>query len=390
MQLVLTNLSHMVELQAINNIIYQLTALILVFGLFTLRKDKFWQVSTNQLIFECFLLLVFLISFLKQDFGAFKLVLTDFVLLYFLMFGRRTLTINLSLINTLFLVQVCFEVLNGLAGLNKYAYFPFLGDSIGFAWQVSLFPNGQTPMSGAISFLVLILNGFSNGKHKFYYIALSSFFLIFSGSRTILLIAGLVGSMSLIRYLFPRLSASKLLVATYALPILSMFFFLGFLLLSSSGNAFFMEFLFRNFIEGEMNFENLDRVLLIQSYWNEFVSNPLLGILSTKDFSSFADLKLKNVPTRGTETRLLYYLATFGITYIIFLFFIFKQQLKSLRAGSFHIASIWVFYFISLLLYGSYMRGYTLIGLLVFYTLSNRINIRFGKNQVDLVNTSMV
>jgi hypothetical protein len=379
-QLIITNVSHIDALQAVNNAFYLATTFVLVACFFTLRKENFWDIPREQLLFEVFLLLVLLVSLTKVDIGAFKIILTDFVLLYFLMYGRKSITIDLKFINALFLGQICLELIFGMLGQNKYAFLPFMGQTVGYPWQVSLFPNGQTPLSGALSCIIVILNLYFPSKWKFPMIGFGSFFLLFSGSRTILIIAGLVAFMTLIVKFFPSLSARKVLLVTYTLPAVVIIFVIGFILLSSSGNAFVMEFLFRNFSNDEASFENLDRVLLLQTYWAQFIEHPVFGILSTTDFTTYADKGLKYVPTQGTETRLLYNLATFGISYLIFVVLIFYQQLVNLSKKNFLITSIWVFYLISNLLYGSYLRGYTFIGLLVFFILSGRISLN-SKNE---------
>jgi hypothetical protein len=246
-------------------------------------------------------------------------------------------------------------------GQNKYGFLPFQTSYGQFAWRVSIFPYYTPPLTGVFAGLVFLVNFIQFRKNKII-LLLYLFYLIFSGSRSVILGVGIALIPFFIKTKFQSSFWRTLL--PYSLIILFIFIptILPFII-SKISNPFVQELLFRDFfVQRKDSISEVGRIMFINEYWKIFQDNFLFGQ------GSFSLSEITNIDERagGGEVRLLNYLATFGISFIGFLYFMVKFHFSAEKRNDTTKSAILLFILAILLFYGTYMRGYHFINQLLF------------------------
>jgi len=95
-----------------------------------------------------------------------------------------------EVLNVLFGVSVTWSVVSYYLGINPWGFFPgqtTANLSQGLWWRVGIFPSQTPPFSGALALAVFLVNFGTRGGISKIFLILSLYFLILSGSRTIII-----------------------------------------------------------------------------------------------------------------------------------------------------------------------------------------------------------
>lgn len=355
------NIVNTVKLDPNGYAYYFLTLPLLIFNLFFGIKyfSRFLELKKSSIGILIFILISSIIAWVRLDYSSIKVIFTDFLLIFLLFHMGKRNNISISFINKLFILQIFIGILTFYLGLNKYGFLPFQSD-YGFWWRVSIFPYYTPPLTGAFAGLIFLIN-FIHYRRCTLLIIISFFYIIFSGSRTILL--GVI--ISLLPFFLQKkiTNCSLRVIIPYSfILLLSLFSFAVPFILQNVTNPFLQEFLFRDFfVLKQDSFSDVYRVTFIVEYWNAFSDNYLFGNGSF-NLTEYAKLDIKG----GDEVRLLNYLATFGIAFIGYIQFILKYQKDSEISLNRLKPTIIIYMLITLMLYGNFMRGYHFINQLIF------------------------
>ncbi|MBO8173585.1 MAG: hypothetical protein H0Z33_17090 [Bacillaceae bacterium] len=333
--------------------------LFVIYNIDDLLKKK---ILKESLYLYLFVLFASIFAIIKLDFKA-VLSLMSWVLPIIIIFNSG-MFLKLRVINLLFIITVIAGVVSYHLGINDFGYIP--GQTSrnlhqGLWWRVSIFPHSTPPLTGIFSLIVLLFNYFhnSNLKSKMFFMTLSSYFLILSGSRTALLILFVI----ILTLLMKRLIIlrekfiKKVISVLPVLLILFIFIFPQFLLKISLENDFLNSLIFRS-TNSLSSIEAIERTLNRHYIWNAYInhyfSSPVIGI-DTETVRSVGQ----------SETMFFAYLAHHGISLIFLIIFMYSLMKDSLLKKKYLRYSIIVTFVILMLTYSSYLQPYNLIYLLL-------------------------
>ncbi|UOR11315.1 O-antigen ligase family protein [Halobacillus amylolyticus] len=315
-------------------------------------------------VFSLLMFLFFAISFsiVKFDinpiFGLLIWVLPIIIVL------NNKVYLSIKLVNTLFILTIVAGVFAYHIGVNVYGYIP--GQSTtnltqGLWWRISMFPYSTPPLSAVFALIVLILNFFYNNsfKWKVFFVILSSYFLVLSGSRTALIVTALILMTLFISKIFNSKMTflKKALSVSPILMFLTLFIFPEFLLILDFNNPFFNSLIFRSTDSSQSLNEilkTMNRQTIWEDYFHIYIDSPIIGGSSEE---------IKEVG--HSETMLFRYLALYGLSIIFLLSFLYLVIANSLMKKNYLRYAIGIILFVYLLVYSSYFQTYNFIFLLL-------------------------
>ena len=347
----------------------------------TIKNYKRYKKNIAKILLELFLIFILVLSILRVDLIAFKFIVTDFVIFYAIYYGTPLNFFKIRYLNRIFIFQILISILTTFIGINKVSFLPYFLNDWKYQWQVSLFPLASPPYTGALSAIVFLTNIFEK-RRNYAILGLSLFYLIFAGSRT-MYIGVIVALLPLVNHHILKLKTINNLVLTYCLAVIIFTIPFWMSAIYKINNPLLQEILFRN-IYTEKTFDpaKLDRILISTAYIDAFMEDPILGKGGSLNFEAYASSELDGVPTEGSETRFFYLLATLGITFILFVFYIVRLQIINIRKNNFRTASMLFLYLTILLFYGSFLRGYMLICFILYLNISS-----YTEDKVQLYKT---
>lgn len=350
---------------------------IVIFSFYSIVKNKFVLTKEN-VNFIIYLLLISLINIIRNETNLILSTLVDVLPIIFIISGKKH-SLNIKTFNYLYIFQILLAIFQFSIGDNLYGVVPFLGNVPSFEWKISLFAYLTPPFTAAFSFIIFFLNRESNTKKNKISILvqiLCLYFIIFSGSRTIYLLLGFYFIFKLIKN---KISFPKNPFFYILFPLLVFYISLsgGEIIKNNiGGNNIIGEMLFRD-NQGGSNFERSDRYVMWNNYLDVFYNNFIIG----KGYFDPRELILDSPGSSETLIPLL--LAYHGVFYVIFLFAIGKLLVTAIKKNNYMSYLSIITFLVLCSFYGSYMRGYNLVYIMLFYIYSNnQIDTNFKGNKI--------
>lgn len=341
-------------------------AVFIIINLDRLIKKK---IQTESLLLIIFLLTGITFSLIKIDIKSI-LDIAIWTLPIIIIFNSKY-TINLKLLNRLFLLTIIAGIVYYHLGINEFGYLPgqtFRNLHQGLWWRVSIFPYRTPPATGMFSLIVLLANYYNNSdkKSKLFFIVITLYFLILSGSRTSLLILLVIIATFIIRKIsiIKGSILLKLVTITPIVLLLTIFIFPDILLRLNFENEMLNSLVFRS-TSSLQNIEELKVTLNRQNIWKDYFdlykNSPIIGNHSN-DVSMIDQ----------SETIILKLLAQFGIAVFFLIVSFYRKAKKALIHNNDFTFSMISMLSIMMLVYSSFLLPYNIIYLLMF-TLINDI-----------------
>lgn len=247
--------------------------------------------------------------------------------------------VNIKLINMLFLLSIVIVIILHQDGLSKYGYLP--GQTTGnlhqgLWWRISIWEHCTPPFSAAFAIIVIIANFFYNPRRSRYlFYMLGIYFIIFSGSRTALVIIFISG----IFLLVTRVVALKSCSLFKTFPVISLLLFYCMVIFPiiiafvSIENEFLKSFVFRQAEGYEELQEQTVRPVMMYSQMKIFVDSYALGVGTDNLNNKYKSLTAGTSAERtvGSDAFMTYLMARDGIAFIFLVFFfagMFSEAMK--------------------------------------------------------------
>jgi len=267
---------------------------------------------------------------------------------------NSNISLDFKLLNILFLSSMLLSIIFFYTGANQFGFLPTQTTYKTFYWKVTL-GSYNTPLgTGFLSLLTLISNYFYNNKKysKTFFILISLYFIILSGSRTTI-ICLFIGILLL---LINRIYKFKNSYIYKLLPIFILVFFFSFvmspafLLRYYSNNDIINTYMFHEKEKlTEVEFiEKLARSIIWKEHFNIFLTNPIIGVGNHSLYNYFPDARAS-----GSESALTYFLARDGIFVIFLIFFLYQLIKRALKEKNLVQYSFSISFIILLISYGS-------------------------------------
>ena len=316
--------------------------------IFVIRKYK---------ILLIYLVLVLVVSIFRIDikavYNSILLIGTVYVLL------NSGYHINLKFINILFILSIIGGFLTYLYGNNYFHLLPYQSVHLENEWRVSFFP--KIPATGLFSFFVLIYNIFYNKSvYKYIFIFLSLYFIVFSGTRTVIIV---------LVYCIPFITNRKFCrnLNNYIVIVLSTFVLLLYspklLMKLRTNNPIINNIIYKE----QANDKNLDvnktiyRTKLWTYHFDILKLSPIIGVGSyeLKDY-------IDNKNLTGSESFFTRLFSQFGLIFLFFILFLISLIRNLKKENNRFKYCVLLLFLISGLAYGSYLVPYSFIFILLF------------------------
>lgn len=338
--------------------------------------------SLKAMICLVFFMIVSSISLFRLDMQTFLSTLL-FAGSLMVIFNTR-MTVGIGFINLLFLVSIVGSVISYHLGGNVFGYIPQPGGEANLAagdigWRISLFP--LVAESGFFALLVILANYYMNkSKSRFLFFGLAFYFLIFSGSRTALVIFVFFICFLVVSHFFPfRRRAlyeilNPLLIGSF---ILLLSFKSLLLLIKDTRIGFLNEYIFKS-EKGMSEDASREDVATRSWLWAEHLriygGSPIIGV-GTFDFASLKTESTKSYhASTGSESFITGLLARVGLPALLMVYLIFVIQRDGMNSRNPLVYLISLFIFISMISYGSFLVPYNFMFLLLFGVANNELS----------------
>jgi len=294
--------------------------------------------------------------------------------------------LNLKLLNILFLLSIFLSIISYYFGTSVYGFLPGQAMWKDFSWRISLGNQAGPAATGFLSLLTLMANYFYNNRKcsKYFFILISIYFLIFSGSRSALICLFLFLFFVIFSHIieFRDRSFYKLIALLVIILFIVLNYNPGFLLKYSRANEFINSYVFHvkdvNLLTEEEFRTKLARPIIWSQHFKIFLTNPLIGVghYSLYDYFPYAIAS-------GSESIFTRFLARDGM--LIFLLMAFLYQLIKIALKEKDLAQ-YVFsisFIILLISYGSFCftHNYIFLMMLAFIKSGHKYKIFAYKNK---------
>lgn len=316
----------------------------------------------------CFMALVTVVSVARADFStALSIGLLSAMLIAF---QHSRASVGLGLVNSLFVLSIVSCAVVYALGAGKYGIFPGQSEDQG---RISLFPYNVTP-SWLMALIVIGMNYFHNRTPalKWLAIAVAAYFIVFSGSRSSLIILFFCGIFV----------ASTRLVAfrhrpfyRYFIPVITLLFIVALnsesilIFLVSIDHPLVSSLLFRdgaNTVDDATT--SIYRTIIWAAHLDVFASNPLVG----QGTFVFGDIAPDfGDGTTGSESFLTGLFARVGLLAALFVYFILSLASDASRRRDYLSYCLAILLVLSSLAYGSYIVPYDFVFILLFGALNH-------------------
>lgn len=292
---------------------------------------------------------------------------------------QQRVTLNASLINSLFLLSIPIGLLFYLQGWSPYTVLPSFASITDLSWRVSVLP---AIASGAFFALVVFFTNifYRNAFGRAFCLPLSAYFLLFSGLRTAIFAAVLAGVYLILRRYgwlrsnFGRIAFFSVVVGFFALSIFSSDQLARLPILS---NDFVRSLIVRNDSAygittlGDQVFTAAIRGWMIEQHWNIIAESPLIGI-GTFDFQQLnTGRDVFDNLAGGTEAYLTGLFARIGLPALLLLIAIFGRRHPVPDGRADFARTIKLVLFLAMISYGSFVVPYDFIFLLMVIAVGN-------------------
>lgn len=341
----------------------------IVFIVASYRSYMKEAVSYAEFALFIFLALVLPVAFFRVD-SATAFSLSALVFMLVAIYSTKV-TVSLRLLNGLFIASVLASIATYYAGINPYGFLPGQsegGARLGLQWRVSLFPYAILN-SWVLAIVVIGANHYlSSSRAKWLYILGGAYFLVFSASRTgLVVLASALLFMALAkvatfkpRVLYRAFLPAIMLGVIVALNMPAMLSGLAALDIPEL-NAFLFRSENAPTDEAQVT-ESAFRTIIWSAHWDLFLSNPLTGAGTFVFGEMFPDHEFMS----GSESFFTGLMARTGIASLCFALFLFLAADKTAKDGNKLGYCFAILIMITSMTYGSYMAPYDFLFLLLF------------------------
>lgn len=305
-----------------------------------------------------YILLVSLISLARFDYAtAYNVTIFSLVIIIII---ENNLTINLKLVNKLFILTIIFGICSFHAGINPYGYLPYQGY---YNYRVSLFPKAVVG-STYFSLIIVMINYFFNKGHsRWIFIMVGIYFCVLGANRTSAICFFFVLFFMCLTKLF---SFRDCPLYRAFLPLAISFFVImlynsSFLMRHGDFHNDYLNYIIYHNILGAQSEEDLGKTIARTIIWREhyqlFMEEPWFGKGS---------YKLRGSGHMHTESFLTSLLVCVGLMIIPFMLFFFGLVRRSMLTQNRFLYSLLLCILVTMLCYGSFMVPYSFLFLLMF------------------------
>lgn len=341
---------------------YMIVSPIIVYSLFNINMALGKRVSSEVLSLLLFLLLALIFSIIKFDIKAvFNLLIWTLPIIIIL---NSKVFLSIRLVNTLFILTIVVGVFAYHNGINVYGYLPGQSNTNlhqGLWWRVSMFPYSTPPATAFFSIIVLVLNLLHNKifKWKMFFMILSTYFMVLSGSRTALIAIILILMILLISKLYRvKMKIPYKVLAIMPLLIFFIIFFSPELMLKINFSSPFINSLIFRSIESSNSIDAILQTMNRQTVWEQYIylytHSPIIGVDT---------VKLRSIGQ--SETMLLSFLAWHGISVIFLLSYMYFLITNSLTDKNYLRYSLGIIFILYMITYSSFFQTYNFLFLLL-------------------------
>lgn len=309
-----------------------------------------------------YILLVTLISLARFDYAtAYNIIIFSLAIIIII---ENNLTINIKLINTLFILTIIFGIYSYHASINPYGYLPLQGEHSYYFYRISLFPKAVVG-SAFFAFFVAMINYFFNkGRSRWLFFMVGLYFTVLSANRTVLVCLFFVFCFMLLTKLFSFRKSLlycifiPVVICILAIALYSPSVFLRFSDLQMNQ----LNYIVYHNISGIQSEEYLDKInrrpLIWGLHYQLFMEAPWFGKGSYKLGESYS--------FSGSESFLTGLLARVGLMVTPFMLFFLGLVRRSMISQNRFLYGLLFCIFVIMLSYGSFMVPYSFLFLLMF------------------------
>lgn len=324
-----------------------------------------------------FVLVVIPISLYRFDFSS-VLNTILFIGIITILLSTSNSGVHINFINWLFILSLVGSIITTHIGINQYGYLPNVWEG-----RISLFP--AIPESALFCTLVIVINYlYSVSLSRYLYYIFAFYFLLFSGSKTaIVILAAFILFIIIAKFIqFNR----SVFYSVYNLIVLLIL--LGIISLGSAINIihkFNSPTINKIIFDTEqpddrevINKTSSTRLWIWEQHSKIFSNNILMGVgsFSMTDYARLDPL-IQYTSSTGSESFLTGQLARFGLPALLLIVFLFTVQQRALVHQN-KLKYFLVFFLIfSMMVYGSYIVAYNFLFLIVISLFrENQIYVR--------------
>jgi len=280
--------------------------------------------------------------------------------------------LNLKLLNIIFILSIFLSIISYYLGTNIYGFLP--GQSINelYSWRITLGNQAGPAVTGFLSLLILIANYFYNNRmhSKYFFILISVYFLIFSGSRSALICSFLFLLFVIFSYniKFRDRGIYKLIAFLAVILFIILSCNPSFLLKFNIDNEYLSSYIFRvknaALLTEEKFLAKLARPIIWNQHFKIFLTNPLIGVGRFSLYDYFSD-----TVASGSESMLTIFLARDGMLLFFLVAFLYQLIKRALKEKDLAQYSFSISFIILLISYGSFCftHNYIFLMMLAFF-----------------------
>lgn len=340
-----------------------------LFMLFSIPSFARWRYQKITLVLVLLAALVAICSLARADFRT--LLSLGSLCLMITALRNSGVAATPRLINFLFVLSIATcGVMHALV-IGRYGIIPGQADDQTVPWRVSLFAFNVTP-SWMLSLVVISLNYFYGRGVliRALFILLALYFLVFSASRTALIILTLWIAFVVMTKM---VSFRERLFYKLFIPCAVVMFVIALngdwiLQLMTGSNSPLVNTLLSKSAEGPVSMEeagtSVERTILWSSHLDVFLENPLIGrgTFELEDLLPYTE----SHSVHGGESFITGLFARVGLLALLFVYFMHLVAVEATQNGDKLAYCLIIFVAISVLAYGTYMVPYDFMFLAIF------------------------
>jgi hypothetical protein len=279
--------------------------------------------------------------------------------------NEKSSILDTKTVNILFIMTIIVGIITFHLNINEYGYLPGHSALRGNTpwWRVSIFPISTPTYTGIFSLFVFVYNlGKKSISSKAIKIV-SLYFLLLSGSRTVMLLFGaivlykLLVNTKILKYLLP-----------YLIIILPILVLNTGLIHDISKSDFGQEYILRGKKISEDKIKNKPRTVLFNNLLELYSEKPILGHGSYNYSDRFPDSRARS------ENKWMSLFASNGIfAILLFVFFSIKYFQSAYHKENYKAIGALII-IVTMFYYGSFYNAYNVIYLINVFLLSKKNN----------------
>lgn len=276
------------------------------------------------------------------------------------------LKIDIRFLNLLFYLSLFAGLIAYYLGYNQFHLIPGMSKYLYASdFRVSFF--NKVPLCGMFSFLVFLGNFYYNrkGTSRILLLSISSYFILFSFVRTIIIIYFIFIIYHIIRtklkLKFSRWPFFVIVFVSFIFVINNPKIFYN-IQKSLSPNTYYLVFKTeKKNLSYEKVKKNMARSIIWQKHMKLLKENPILGAGLHRHQDEFSDIR-----SNGTESFITRWLALYGISFLVFIIYLIYRLNNAIIENNDFLFITYIYMFITMLSYGSLFVPYDFLFILSF------------------------